>query len=240
MSKPSFSVIIAVPGVAFLLAIFAEYAGLDLWLGRHFYNPELDLWPWRNAWLTEDLLHRGGRYLVVAMAMVIAGLFIGTFFRPDLKPYRKDFAYLLVAGISGPAIVGVLKSITHIYTPWSLQIFGGTHPYIRIFDHVPGNSPAGHAFPAAHASGGFAWFSLYFALRRRGINRYKLSMFVPLGLGALFGVAQQVRGAHFLSHDLTSLGICWLCATLWYRLLYAENPLLDDVKRTGTSQSGRS
>jgi len=240
MSKQSFTVIFAVPGVAFLIAIISEYTGLDLWLGQHFYDREHDLWPFRYAWLTEDLLHRGGRYLVVALAFVLAGLFIGTFFRPALKPYRKDFAYILIAGISGPAIVGFCKSITHIYTPWALQIFGGAQPYIRVFDHVPASSPVGHAFPAAHASGGFAWFSMYFALRRRVVPGYRLSLLLPLGLGAIFGLAQQARGAHFLSHDLVSLGICWLCAVFWCRLFYADASRLEDVNSVNTSLASRS
>jgi membrane-associated PAP2 superfamily phosphatase len=222
MFKSFFSINIVVPGIAFLMAIFSEYSGLDLWLAHHFYDQKLDLWPYRNSWLTEVLLHRGGRYLVVGMAVTLVGLFIGTFFRPGLKSYRKDFAYILVAGISGPAIVGFLKSITHIYTPWALHIFGGTQPYIRIFDHVPGKLPVGHAFPAAHASGGFAWFSVFFALRRRAVPWYRLSLALPLALGVFFGAAQQARGAHFLSHDLAALGVCWLCAALWSQAFYAN------------------
>jgi membrane-associated PAP2 superfamily phosphatase len=27
-----------------------------------------------------------------------------------------------------------------------------------------------------------------------------------------FGIAQQLRGAHFLSHDLWSFGVCWIVA----------------------------
>jgi len=161
------------------------------------------------------------------LAILLFLLLIGSFFRPGLKPYRKDFAFVLVAGLSGPAIVGTFKALTHIYSPWALQLFGGNQPYIRIFDHVPANSPVGHAFPAAHASGGFAWFSVFFALRRRAIPGYRLSLILPLVLGLFFGAAQQVRGAHFLSHDLVSLGICWMCAALWSRLFYANAPGAD-------------
>jgi len=240
MFRPFRSADFIVPGIAFLLGVFTEYSGLDLWLGRHFYDQSLGLWPYRKHWLTEDLLHRGGRYLVVAMAVAVLALLIGSFFREGLKPYRKDFAFILVAGLSGPAIVGLLKSLTHIYTPWTLQIFGGERPYIRIFDHVPANSSVGHAFPAAHASGGFAWISVFFVLRRRGIKRYRLSLALPLGLGILFGFAQQIRGAHFLSHDLFSLGICWLCAALWSRLFYTGNLPPEVVRSARIAHTGRS
>jgi membrane-associated PAP2 superfamily phosphatase len=224
MSKRSFWINFTVPCASFLLAVYSEYAGLDFWLSRHFYDLKLGVWPYRSHWLMEDVLHRGGRNLVVAMAIGLSLLFIGSFFRPRLKPYRKDFAFVLVAGLSGPAIVGTFKALTHIYSPWDLLLLGGSQPYIRIFDHVPANSPVGHAFPAAHASGGFAWFSVFFALRRRAVPGYRLSLILPLVLGFIFGVAQQVRGAHFLSHDLVSLGTCWLCAALWFRLFYAHAP----------------
>ena len=35
-----------------------------------------------------------------------------------------------------------------------------------------------------------------------------------------FGGIQQLRGAHFLSHDLWTLGICWLVAVVCCPLLY--------------------
>jgi membrane-associated PAP2 superfamily phosphatase len=213
-----------VPVVAVTLAVCSEYLGSDIWLSRHFYDFKLGTWPYKAHWLTQDLLHNGGRHLVVAMAIVLLLLFVGSFFRSELKPYRKELAFVLVAGLSGPAIIGGLKGLTHIYSPWDLQLFGGKQPYIRIFDHVPVSAAVGHGFPAAHASGGFAWFSIYFALLRRGLHWHRLSLILPVSLGLLFGLAQQARGAHFLSHDLVSLAICWMCAVVWTRLFYAPAP----------------
>jgi membrane-associated PAP2 superfamily phosphatase len=63
---------------------------------------------------------------------------------------------------------------------------------------------------------------------------------VPLGLGVIFGLAQQARGAHFLSHDLVSLGICWLCAAFWCRLFYADALRLEAVNSVNTSLASRS
>jgi membrane-associated PAP2 superfamily phosphatase len=28
-------------------------------------------------------------------------------------------------------------------------------------------------------------------------------------IGPLYGLTQQLRGAHFLSHDLVSIALCW-------------------------------
>jgi membrane-associated PAP2 superfamily phosphatase len=227
-----------VPCVAAMLAICSEYAGLDFWLGRHFYDPALGVWPWKNHWLSQGLLHNGGRALVITMAAVLLGLFVGSFFRPGLKPYRRDLAFVLLAGASGPVIIGGLKAVSHIYSPWDLQVFGGKQPYLRIFDYVPRHAPVGHAFPAGHASGGFAWFSVFFALRRRAIRGYRYSLLLPLLLGFSFGLAQQARGAHFLSHDLVALATCWLCAVAWTRLFYAEAPHLETQVRSRLAQPG--
>ena len=228
MNKQFSFVNFCVPCVAILLAVCLEYTGLDVWLSRHFYDSERGVWPYKTHWLTEDLLHDGGRTLVITLAIALLCLLVGSFFRPGLKPYRLDLAFVLVAGLSGPAIIGGLKALTHIYSPWDLLIFGGNQPYIRIFDHVPVHAPVGHAFPAGHASGGFAWFSVFFALRRRSIPWYPASLLLPLLLGFVFGLAQQARGAHFLSHDLVTLATCWMCSVVWMRLLYSNthNPVI--------------
>jgi membrane-associated PAP2 superfamily phosphatase len=55
-------------------------------------------------------------------------------------------------------------------------------------------------------------------------------------LGLLFGFSQQLRGAHFLSHDLWTLAICWGTALglfLWFR----RHPL---EARTVTVPAGAS
>jgi membrane-associated PAP2 superfamily phosphatase len=118
--------------------------------------------------------------------------------------------------------VGILKHITHIHTPWELALFSGDQPYIRIFDPVPAGTPVGQAFPAGHASGGFAFFSLYFALGHVRSRFQIYGLWFALGLGLVFGLGQQVRGAHFPSHDLFSMVICWYAALGVYFLFYPE------------------
>ena len=39
-----------------------------------------------------------------------------------------------------------------------------------------------------------------------------MALAAGLMIGAIFGWTQQVRGAHFLSHDLWTLLICWVVA----------------------------
>ncbi len=45
---------------------------------------------------------------------------------------------------------------------------------------------------------------------------------IGLVAGLIFGISQQLRGAHFLSHDLWSLTICWLVALGFFYLFFVS------------------
>jgi len=137
-----------------------------------------------------------------------------------LRRCRKGAAYLLVGTLISPAIVAVIKGCTHIYMPSTLEIFGGDKPHIRLFDAVPPGLPVGHAFPGAHSSSGFAFLSLYFLLSFYNPKYRQYGLAFGLGLGALFSITQELRGEHFLSHDLFSLVICWYAAWAVFNLMF--------------------
>jgi membrane-associated PAP2 superfamily phosphatase len=68
-----------------------------------------------------------------------------------------------------------------------------------------------------------------------------LGLAVGGGLGLLFGISQQLRGAHFLSHDVWTAGICWATALLTYLLFWhrASAPAQASVASSST-QATRS
>ena len=75
-------------------------------------------------------------------------------------------------------------------------------------------------FPAGHASAGYAWVALYFFfLATRPAWRWR-GLAIGLATGAVFGISQQLRGAHFLSHDIFAMIICWGVALGSYYMLY--------------------
>jgi membrane-associated PAP2 superfamily phosphatase len=205
-----------------LLAIASEYSGLDLYLGGLVYDNVSGTWPYRSLFLTSTVLHTWGRYFVVLLGLSGVVLLLAGYRVRTLAPYRKALLFVLVAGVTGPAIVSLLKSTTHIYTPWSLAQFGGTMPYVRLFDSAPPGSLPGHAFPGGHASGGFAWFGPYFLLLAAGSRYRRLALLFPLLLGGLFAATQELRGAHFLSHDLIALAICWTAALCWALVFFGR------------------
>jgi len=213
MKLSTFDIII--PVLAFLLAVVFQYSGMDVWLAHQFYDETQGIWPYKNLWLTEIILHKGGRKFIWLIAIAIFAGFISTWIINYTRPYRSSFVYLLFAIISGPAIVNILKKHTHIYSPWDLKIFGATEPHIRLFDAVPEGAAIGHAFPAGHASGGFALLCFYFLFRCNN-SRYRYhALLIALAMGLIYGIDQQIRGAHMMSHDLTTFSICWVsCLTL--------------------------
>jgi len=79
--------------------------------------------------------------------------------------------------------------------------------------------PRGVCFPAGHSSAGFAWVSLYFfALLVHPAWRWR-GLAVGLVAGGVFGLAQPLRGAPFLSHDLWTLATCWAISLGLYLLV---------------------
>ena len=201
-----------------MMAVVLEYSGVDLWWEAHFYDAAAHLWPWRDHWLFDRVIHDGGRQLNIGIAVLWLAAFLAASFRPPLQKYRRPLLFFLAATAAGPVLVGGLKQITHIYTPW--DIFAGTFPYVRLFDPVPAGLPAGGAFPAGHSSGGYAFVSLYFLLDALEASRKWPGLVPGLVLGGIYGMGQQVRGAHFPSHDLFTLAICWYAALLIYFLFY--------------------
>lgn len=211
-----------------LLSFLVLFSGLkstrlELWISRHFYNAELHQWTYKDSRLTETILHTGGRYFIYisAAAMVISVLASlrsnSTFHR-----YRRELIFLLIAGISGPASITLLKSNSHIYCPWSLALFGGDKPYVPFFDDVSSNLEIGHCFPAAHAGSGFTFISLYFFLMIVKPEYKFYGLYFGLALGDLYGTSQQVRRAHFLSHDLFSPALCWFSSLVLFILFFRK------------------
>jgi len=225
-----------IPMMAVFSGILAQYSGLDIWLAGHFYDQHQHIWPYQNSWLMQDVIHRGGRNLIGLLVIGTLLYFVMTLFVERWHHRRRATGYLLAASLTGLIIISLLKGHTHIYSPWDLKIFGGLYPHIRLFDTIAQNSPVGYAFPSGHASGGYILLSIYFLLHQT-THRYRhYSLAIALLIGLIFGVDQQIRGAHMLSHDLFTLAICWTSCIVWSALLFS-NKQLSKVVSTDHSSS---
>ena len=96
--------------------------------------------------------------------------------------------------------------------------FGGQQDYQSWFHSLW--SPiegAGHCFPSGHASSAYMFFGVYFFSRCYWPEKSRLVLASVIAMGLIFGFDQQIRGAHYISHDLTSALICWLvCWFIWH------------------------
>ncbi len=205
------------------LAVYGlQESGLDHQLAALLYRWQGHAWAWQQHWLLETVIHRWAKYALLAAylaILVLAGLSLK---KTRLAPYRRGLWYLALALGLGTLSVSALKTITHMDCPWDLLEFGGDKPYVGLFHPHPGTFAYGHCFPAAHASAAYAWFALYFfAVAYFPRWRWRVLSAVVI-LGVVFGFAQQLRGAHFLSHDLASAMVTWAVSLILFVLFFCR------------------
>lgn len=209
------------PLAAFItLVITLELTHFDLTLGQLIYHAEGDSWALKNHWLLEQVLHSGARNLMVLLLVALLVTWGFSFAVVKLKPYRQGMGYLLLSAGMSAALVSIGKHTTGVNCPWDLTLLGGTLNYTPIFASRPSTISAGLCFPAGHASAGYAWIGLYFIARQHAPAKRGWTLGLVLLLGLTFGITQQLRGAHFVSHDLWTLAICWFTALVCYRVIY--------------------
>lgn len=193
--------------------------GGDQWLADQWYRLEGQQWALQNAWVTTHLIHHAGKWASSAAALAAIVLCTHAWRSERAAAWRWPLLYLVLAVALGTGLVSLLKSLTNMDCPWDLARYGGTRPFIGLFSIRPTGMPRGVCFPGGHSSAGFAWISLYFfALMVRPAWRWR-GLGVGLLAGGLFGFSQQLRGAHFLSHDLWTLATCWAVSLSLYLLV---------------------
>lgn len=213
--------------VILLLAAWLAAQSLDHAWASWLFHQQGDAWSLKNSVVLETLLHRGGRLL---SQLAWAGVLVATLWHwrtPSAQRWTRPAARLLVAVLASTAVVAWLKATTHMDCPWDLAGFGGDRPFVALFEHRPAGLGAPGCFPAAHAAGGYAWVALYFFFLAVAPRWRHVGLAAGLLAGLVFGLAQQLRGAHFLSHDIASLAVCWAVACSVDRLAAWRRPGVD-------------
>lgn len=105
--------------------------------------------------------------------------------------------------------VPAFKRASATSCPWDLAEFGGSAQWVSHWSWGVLDGGPGHCFPSGHAVAAFCFLALYFAWRdvRPAVARRWL--WAVLAFGALFGAAQVLRGAHYVSHVAWSAWVCW-------------------------------
>ena len=200
-------------GLFALLLWLLTLLKIDLIIADWLYAIEGNSWSLRGAWFTKTLIHEGGRQLSFAVTLVVVGLIAASMFFQGLKRFRSGLSWLLLSAVISAAVINLLKQFTGVECPWNLERYGGDALWRGFWDSV-GNGGEGQCFPAGHASAAWAWIGIYFLAASAWPARRWMVLGVIVFTGVTFGVGQQLRGAHFLSHDLVTIYICWSVAYL--------------------------
>ena len=209
------------PLVALLLAsvLLIGLRG-DLWWTDRLYAWEGGRWSLQSHWLVESVLHVGARRVSALAWLGVVLAWLVSLVRPAWRAWRLPLGYLALAVLLATSLVSLLKSISPLDCPWDLARYGGTHAWHDLLS--PGVGMPGHCFPAGHASAGYAWLALFFFFSTVRPARRHTGFLIGLSAGLVFGLAQQLRGAHFLSHDLFAAAICWCVAQGLYQRMLAQ------------------
>lgn len=208
---------------AALVALLAVTAALDLdrrVADALFFDRATATWAGAATWWAADLIHTGGALLVRIVGLAAFAVWVASFRSGRLRAWRAQAGYVVLALILSTSAVGGLKQLTRVDCPRDLAGYGGERPYAVLLADRPAQARQGRCYPGSHAASGFALTAFYFALRDRRPKLARGVLAAALGIGIVFSLGQQARGAHFLSHDLAGAALAWFLAlVLWRRLL---------------------
>lgn len=196
---------------ALMLLLAWDALALDLPLAR--LSGALNGFPLRDTWLLSTVLHEDARRLswVAMIALILAISWpIGVLRRLG----RGERAGIVLGALLALLAVSGLKSISRTSCPWDLAEFGGVAHYVTHWAFGKLDGGGGRCFPAGHASAGFAFVAGYFWLQDKAPGGARAWLLVVMVIGFILGIAQQLRGAHYMSHTLWTAWICWTTAML--------------------------
>jgi membrane-associated PAP2 superfamily phosphatase len=181
-------------------------------------------WKFKKSFFIEGLLHKFARIMLIAIYLYLIYKLV-QMISDTADPVAIYNLFILILAIgSSVAIVSIAKRFMDVDCPWDLIRYGGDKPFFPLFAYNNQYLPSAHCFPASHASIGFSWMALFFYFKVTGSQlKFKALGFV-LCMGTVFGFAQQLRGAHFISHDLWSFLICLITCLLIYNFAYRKPP----------------
>lgn len=225
--KPSFLEFLIPAIVSLALMVFFHESGNDERLSSLFFVK--NKWIYRDNFFLEKILHKGG---VLFSAVILVG-FIGYFFYLWIKKTndrkRLDyFGFIVFSTVMTILAIFTLKRWSTLPCPWNSIIYGGGTLRPSIWQMFSSNFPNAHCFPGGHSSAGYSLLSLYFGYFCIYGKKNYLSLVPGILLGVVFGITQQMRGAHFLSHDMGTIFVSIISSWVTF-LIYSYYNNNDEV-----------
>lgn len=190
---------------------------LDLAIQSKYFVPP-DEWAFNRLPLPRLIYHYGN---IPALLVSIAGLllYIFSYSKAAILPYRKIGSYLVLAMIIGPGLIAntLLKDNWGRPRPREIVNYGGTYIYEKPLS-IDSSSP-GKSFPCGHATTGFYLFSLAFVLRKWRPHMALGIFYIALVWGTIIGWIRIGMGGHFASDVLWAGGLVYLSSFAIYRIM---------------------
>lgn len=192
-----------------LLLMAWDYSGLDRAMAHWF--GAAGGFALQSHWLWRGVLHDDIRFLpwLLELGLLVAMV------RPfgalkQLEALRR--VQLALTTLLALLLVSNIKLHSRSSCPWDLQEFGGMATYVSHWAWGLRDGGSGGCFPAGHASAGFSFIGGFFAFRHVLPQTARRWLAGALLAGLVLGLAQQVRGAHYMSHTLWTAWFCWAAA----------------------------
>lgn len=202
-----------------LMIIYSHGTGLDSRLANYFYNP-IDQWIYRDSFVLEKILHKGGVIVTIVILLTLLVRLLYLFKFQKNKNQSEYLSFVFLTSIFTIFTIFLLKRWSTLPCPWDSLVFGGNINPPKLMEAFAVDLPKGKCFPAGHSSGGFCFLSLYFGHTVIYGKRNFRTLIPGVVLGVTFGLTQQMRGAHFLSHDLATIlitiAISWITSLIYY------------------------
>jgi len=208
-SGASDRLLLALTALALVPIVLWDLSGLDLAMAR--LAGDAAGFALRDNRLLVLGLHEIPRFLgmlgVVALVAAVRWP-LGVLRRLDARA-RLQLALSVLAAL---AAVSLLKNTSRSSCPWDVAEFGGVASHVSHWNWRLRDGGPGRCFPAGHASAAFAYLAGWFVLRRVAPGAAMAWLLAALGAGLVLGLAQQWRGAHYMSHTLWTAWVCWSVA----------------------------
>lgn len=215
-------------GIGFALIVCSilllEHSALDIYISQFFYHNG----QWiiaKNAPLPRWFFYTGIKFALIGGEIFILCLLCQRLLLPQKMPRffqqfsSRELSYLVAMLCLVPAVIGLLKTLTHVPCPNHIETFGGQFPYLSLWQNTLSHHHE-KCFPAAHAGLGFSWYAWAFLPRLRS-QHFKIALAVT-ALGWIMGLYKMAIGDHFFSHTVISMLIAWTlnalsAAVLWHK-----------------------
>ncbi|MGB2579469.1 membrane-associated PAP2 superfamily phosphatase [Elusimicrobium simillimum] len=196
-----------------------QFTSMDIKVQNMFFDFSTCSWVLNKSVNTvlHFLLYDGIKILIIALSILVIGLFAYSFKNTKLRQYRYGCLLFILTMALVPLTLAGAKKYTNVYCPAQLACYCADKPYAKVFSSYPPDfdraaNKKGRCFPAGHASGGFALMCLFFCFKRK---KYKIAgLITGLSSGLAMGIYQMLRGEHFLTHTLITMLGAWFIILL--------------------------